>query len=221
MNSNQRPNSNQQPKAKGAVIDTGAGALLGWWFFEFACWVALGLAAVTILWVLYTPWVSVGEFLVSSDGPLPVVGWIARIPLIGGAISGAMSDTVGWVSKVAMTIINAIQVLCLLSQAGYLTLKPHWTKVVSIGAIISWMIELWVALIKYPVYSGGLAGFMADLPVPTLSYWDGGAVFNVVFLMFLFEASLYFGAVMILALRHNKGRAKAKARTKSSQAGAA
>jgi hypothetical protein len=207
--------NNGQRNRKGAVVDTGAGVLLAWWMFDAFCWFLLGLMAVTILWLLYDPWLTVGQFLVSSDSPIPGVGLISQIPLVGGMIASAMSNVVGWVASVAMTVVNVIQMLALLNQTGHLALKPKWSKTLSWFAVLAWLGELWVALLAYPIYAGGWAGFVADLPVPTFSYFDLGAVTSVLFLMGLFEVSLYFAVILILALKHNKSRSKAKARAKT------
>jgi hypothetical protein len=206
---------------KGAVVDTGAMALLSWWAFEMACWFALGLVGITVLWLLHDPWLNVGEFLVgSTNAAIPGASLVAKIPFIGGVISGAMVNTVNWVATVAMAIMNVIQVLAMLSGTGYLTLKPKWVSILTWFAMGSWVIELLVALLEHSVYVGGWAGFVADLPIPTFSYFRMGAIVSVILLMFLFEVSIYVGAICVLAMRNNKSRSQAKARAKAAGAGA-
>jgi hypothetical protein len=199
-------------KKKVAVLDTGAATLFGWLLLTFFCWGLLGVMAVTILWLLHAPWITVGQYLVSDESPIWGAGLVFQAPVIGPWISEQMMAPVSWVATVAMTLINSIQVLAILQRTGYLTLKNHWIEMLSLFAIGSWMIELWVALTQYNVYDGGMAGFMIDLPLPTLAYWNWGEIASVIFLMFVFEASIYLGAIAILALKHNKGVTKARAK---------
>ena len=202
-------------KKNGAVVDTGAGILAAWWAFDLFCWFMLGVMGITVLWILHDPWLNVGAFLVGSDSPIPGVGLIGKIPLIGGWIANAMATPVSWVATVAMTAVNLIQVLAMLNQTGYLTLRGKWPVTLSIFAVCSWLIELWVALLEHSVYVGGWSGLVYDLPIPSLSSVDIGGVISVCLLMFLFEVSIYVGVLTILALKNNKGRSKAAARAKA------
>ena len=206
-------------KSSTPVINTGAASLLAWWTFDAVAWFALGLGAATILWVLHAPWINVGQFLVSSDGPLPLAGAVAGIPLIGGLLSGWMQSAAGWVAIVAMAAINILEVIFFLRELGYLSLKGKWDDFLTVAGVLSWTIELWVALLAHPIYLGGWAGFSADLPVPTLGRFLIGEMVSVALLMFLFECSMIGGILVILSLRQNKARSKAKAKARTTGAG--
>jgi hypothetical protein len=207
-----------QGKKEGLVVDTGAATLLGWAVFEFICWVALGLVAITVLWWMHTPWPRAASFLVSSESPLPFVGWFAGLPIVGGGFSAIMSSPVRWVSIVLMVAVNTIQVLAILHEAGYIKLQGKWVEALSFFAIGSWLIELWVGLLDNSIFLGGWQGFVSDLPVPTLSSFDMAAIFQVSLLMFAFEVTITICAICILALRHNQLKSKAKAKAKAAGA---
>lgn len=203
---------------KSPIIDTGVATLVAWKMFDFASYFIMGVMGITILFWLHHPWPNAARLLISDTSPIPIVGWLATLPIVGRWFIDLAVRPVVWFSIVLMVIVNMVQVIAMLYHAGYLpNLKGKWPQLLSYAAIGSWFTDLAVAVMDNPIYQGGWAGFIADLPMPTLSFWIGTSILKNIALMFTFECSIVIFALGCLAIKHNKGRSKAQARAKAAK----
>ena len=207
---------------KTPIIKTGTLTLLFWWFAELAAWLFVGAVACTIFGIALEPWQEGALFLIGKESPLPFIGWLFRLPLIGESLRFLASNPIQWVASVLMVVFNILQALFILLELGHLkNLKKAWVQRIKVGAIFAWIIELCIALIEHPIYAGGMSAFLSDANPFAFAvrpqYFIFGEIVSAAILLGLFEGFVYFSMLVVFMLRNNASRCKAQAKAQSTE----
>jgi len=194
----------------------------GWFYWAYLGIVGLIIFALVIPLNL-NPWIQVGGWLASEiqDSQFFTgVRWVAGIiPFIGRFIAATVEALTGNLTLILAAILWAIVQLCqILAVSTASPVVAHWVAMVfgfrvpkdpdtvrkiKVLSGLGYFLELFVCLLRYPIYGVGLSDLTADFGVwdPYLINWDQASLaFLTMFFMEFFVWLIAFLTVSVFMM---------------------